>query len=146
MTKKVEQGFATIAVVMLIIIVVLVAVVGLVLIQKQPAKPSSTANSQIESTTLTGTVTQGPTTPTCSDAQPCDSPVANHTIEALDSSGNVVATAKTNDAGKYSFHLKPGHYVLKLVPQVGSFASGNDEVDVADSPKEFNITIDTGIR
>jgi hypothetical protein len=138
MVKKAKQGLAGIAVT---IAIVLAAVAGLALIPKQSA-----TNGQTEPTTLSGVVTQGPTTPICSDAQPCTSPVANHTIQALDSQSNLVATAATNGMGEYSFHLKPGHYILQLVPQVGSLTSRSNQVDVTDSPKQFNITIDSGIR
>src|SRR3569623_829562 len=128
MVTKAERGFTGVAVVVGVV-VVLVAVAGLALIKKQHANPSTT-NNQTQLATLSGVVSQGPIPPTCSDAQPCNGPVANHTIQALNSRGDVVATTKTGDSGQYSFRLKPGHYILKLVPQVGSFASGNNEVDV----------------
>jgi len=132
--------------VVIVVLVILAGAAGVALIYKQPPQPSSSVNGQTATVILSGTVTRGPITPTCNDNQPCYSPVASHTIQALDSSGNIAATTLTSDTGKYSMNLKPGHYTLKLVPQVGSSMPGNDEVDVADTPKEFNLTIDSGIR
>lgn len=145
MVEKTEQRFAAVAVVIIVLITTAI-IASLVLIHTQRAKPLPAAKSQIASVNMSGTVTLGTTTPTCNNEQSCNSPVGNHTIEAIDASNNVVATTKTDSAGTYSFRLIPGHYTLKLVPQVGPFAATNDKVDITGSSKKFDITIDSGIR
>jgi len=94
---------------------------------------------------LSGTVTAGPTTPTCAAGSSCESVISQHIIEAEDSDNKVVATSKTDNDGKYTFYLKPGHYKLVLVPQVGLSAKQN-EVDVVVGDNKFDLQLDTGIR
>jgi len=146
--QKAQQGFAGTGVVIIVLVIVLVGAIGFAITQKHSTKSMSSgnSNSQTGSANLSGTVTQGPTGPICSDTTSCYGPVANHTIEAVDTSNNIAATTKTDSAGKYSFQLKPGHYVLKLVPQVGPSALSNNEVDVTSGSKELNLTVDSGIR
>ncbi len=143
-----QRGFAGAGVIVAVLVVALMAVISFVVAQKYSARPlsSGAGNSQTAPATLSGVVTQGPTRPVCNDAAPCTSPVASHTIEAVDADGKVAATTKTDSAGKYSLHLEPGHYTLKLVPRAGLSALSNSEVDVTGGSQELNLTVDSGIR
>lgn len=96
--------------------------------------------------TLSGTVTEGPTTPVCTDSTPCSSPAINHIVQALDPNGSVIASATTNSNGEYVLHLRPGHYALKVVPQIGVGSTQEKNLDVIAGDNTFNISIDTGIR
>lgn len=97
------------------------------------------------SATVSGTVTEGPTTPVCMLNTPCDRPVANHTLEALDTAGNVAAQTTTAADGSYTLRLSPGHYTLVLVPKLGMSLNGSRLV-AASGSQTHDITVDSGIR
>lgn len=95
--------------------------------------------------TLTGTVTAGPTTPVCMEGQSCSSLVTNHTLVVINSGGETVVMTKTNSSGVYTVALSPGQYILKLVPYIG-ISDRNYQVTVSSGINQFNIEADTGIR
>jgi hypothetical protein len=95
---------------------------------------------------LSGTVTQGPATPVCQSFATCANPVAGHTIQAIDSGGQVAASTKTDSKGKYSLHLKPGTYTLNLDPKIGLGVIKNNQVTVHSGTNTFNLEADSGIR
>ncbi len=129
---------------MLIVVIFVLLITGFVIFEK--IKDSTISQPNVGTAVLTGIVTKYPVSPTCDMSKLCSSPVTHHTIEAIDASGRVVATAQTDATGNYSFSLKPGHYTLKLVPQVGSVASVSSDIDIPAGSKQFNFSVDTGIR
>jgi|GEM_PF-1607509 hypothetical protein len=115
---------------------------------KSFTNPADTSNSLNTAglAILSGVVTQGPTAPVCSTSGGCYSVVSNHTIEAEDSDGKIVTTTKTDSNGKYTLHLKPGHYSLVLVPSIGSGVLKGNEVDVINGTNSLDLSADTGMR
>ncbi|MCI9888961.1 carboxypeptidase regulatory-like domain-containing protein [Micrococcales bacterium 31B] len=88
--------------------------------------------------------------------------VANVTVNLLDENGEVVATTKTDETGKYLFdELAPGTYSVEFVAPEGQVFTtpnaGNDAVDsdadlttgktgpVVLSPGDNNLTVDAGL-
>ncbi len=106
----------------------------------------SSGSSETGAATLTGTVTQSPSSPICPSSGSCSSAVANHTIEALNSSGQAVASTKTDDKGVYTLKLQPGTYTLKLVPAVGMGVIKNNTIAAKAGVNHFDLNVDTGIR
>jgi hypothetical protein len=108
---------------------------------------SSTPTSSVEvGATLTGIISEGPTAPVCRTDVSCERPVSNHTVEALDSSGGIVAQGSTDDNGRYTLQLQPGHYTLVLVPKVGLGNIPDNQVDVKAGVNTHNLSVDTGLR
>lgn len=95
---------------------------------------------------LSGTVTEGPTSPVSQAGNSGSAPVANHLIQAENSQNKVIASTKTSAQGKYTLHLPPGNYILVLVPQIGLGTPSNNSVQVASGTNTFNLSVDTGIR
>lgn len=98
------------------------------------------------SATLSGVITEGPTSPTTQAGTSNSAPVANHLVQALDAQGRVAASNKTSTQGNYLFHLKPGAYTLVLVPAIGPGSLQNNTVQVKAGANTFNLSVDTGIR
>ena len=96
--------------------------------------------------TVSGVVTEGPTAPVCQLGSPCTRPVAGHGVEALDAAGNVVASATTDEAGKYTLHVQPGQYVLRLSPPVGISSGNTEELNAKPGQNTLDITVDSGLR
>ena len=61
---------------------------------------------------LRGVVMRGPIRPVCLDYQPCDAPAAGIVLQ-FRRGDQVVARAKTGDAGVYRVELKPGVYTVR---------------------------------
>lgn len=95
--------------------------------------------------TVTGTVTEGPTTPVCMVGRPCDQPVANHTLEAIDASGKIAAQTTTATDGSYTLKLAPGNYTLVLVPKLGMSVNGS-QLTAVSGAQTHNIAVDSGLR
>lgn len=60
-----------------------------------------------------GTVTRGPVTPICSDAQPCSVPASGVMIVFL-RGGRAIARATTRADGSYRLRLAAGRYAIRL--------------------------------
>jgi hypothetical protein len=142
--KHKQDGFSTLWFGALAIVVVAIGLTGWRVYELRSASQISSDTSA--QATLAGTVTEGPTTPVCVSTVPCERPVANHTIEAINSTGSVVATNETSSSGQYSFHLEPGRYTLVLVPKIGLPGTPNDQVDVKAGANTFNLSVDTGLK
>jgi hypothetical protein len=101
--------------------------------------------------TLTGTVVASPTCPVQNADQPCAPvPVRGRLVQALDTRGQVVASAKTDDQGRFSLSLAPGSYVIHVAivqgqPGLRQTTPGNVTVSAGQSAS-LNIELDTGIR
>ncbi len=137
-----QSGFSSLA---LILLVAIVAASGLIGWQVYETKLGM-RQSDISTAALTGTVTEGPIAPICRPDVSCERSITNHTIEVLSTSGNIVATSKTDGTGRYSFALQPGHYKLVLVPQVGLSVGASGQVDVKAGQNTYNLSVDTGLR
>ena len=45
----------------------------------------------------------------------CHKPLPDQSVQLVNSAGKVVASAKSDENGKYTLHAKPGKYSLKVV-------------------------------
>jgi hypothetical protein len=77
----------------------------------------STAASAGPASGLRGVVMRGPTTPVCSETEPCDEPAAGVVLRFV-RLGHIVARVRTSAAGTYSVRLRPGRYTV-TTPQRG---------------------------
>ena len=141
--KHKQHGFSALWLGVLVAISAMVGVAGWRVYQ---IRSGMLTDDTSEAAILTGTVTEGPTAPVCRADAPCERAVSNHIIEALDVSGRVAATGKTNDIGQYSLHLHPGHYALVLVPQIGLNPVAKYQVDVKGGTTTYDLSVDTGLR
>jgi hypothetical protein len=94
-----------------------------------------------------GVVQAGPTCPVETEESPCpDRPVEDANVIAKTRSGQRVASTRTDDAGRFRIHLRPGKY---RVTAESDTVFGCDEQDVVvkrRSYTETTVTCDTGIR
>ncbi len=142
--SKNQEGFGVAKFLLLVALAVVVMALGWYF-AKHRSPAQITGASQLAS--LSGTVSAGPGAPVCSSQYGCGSAVvANHTLQILNRQGKVIDTTATDIYGKYSVHIPPGHYSLKLVPPVGMGTIKNNEVDVKSGNNTFNLEADTGIR
>lgn len=141
--KHKQHGFS---VVWLGVLIAVVAVAGVAGWRVYQIRSGMSASDISATATLVGVVTEGPTAPICRADVSCERAVSNHTIEALDASGHIAATGKTNDAGQYSLQLRPGHYSLVLVPQIGLSPASKYQVDIKAGVTTYNMSVDTGLR
>ena len=95
---------------------------------------------------VTGTVAAGPVAPLAQPGVPATRAVPGATVEAL--RGNqVMATAHTDEAGRYRLRLQPGTYLIRT--QSGKYLSREASKTVTLSRGQkltVNLVFDTGIR
>ena len=81
-------------------------------------------------------------------SSPSDRPIADVTLELLDTEGNVLATTTTNSDGSYSFTgLLPGTYAVRQIQPDGFFSGGERVGDGGGEASENlieNIMIESG--
>ncbi|HKB93089.1 MAG TPA: hypothetical protein VKC62_02485 [Gaiellaceae bacterium] len=92
---------------------------------------------------LYGTVTRGPVTPVCAEAEPCYLPAARTAIAFL-RNGRVAARTRTRADGTYRIRLAAGRYTIRVgggrrwSPPAALVRRGRTA--------RVDISIDTGIR
>jgi hypothetical protein len=92
---------------------------------------------------VNGSVKRGPTQPACQIGTPCTAPVAGARITF--SRGAVVRHVRTNNRGRYSIHLAPGRYAVRV--SGARFGYSPRKVTVRRGQmSRLNIYIDTGLR
>jgi hypothetical protein len=106
--------------------------------------PSSSGGSGIR-----GTVLLGPTCPVETLESPCpDQPLADVEIRVL-RGGDVVATVRSDDEGRFAVALDPGRYEVQAVVEEGGPGMSAKPVDVLVTKGVFNdvnVPVDSGIR
>jgi len=99
--------------------------------------PACAAHSGAE-----GIVLRGPIVPVCAAGSPCDAPVPNATVQALQN-GNVVASTTTDQDGRFTLSLEAGDYTVRVPGR----NTKPQEIHVSASKlTEVEFLIDTGIR
>ena|ERR1051326_7447814 len=100
--------------------------------------------------TLNGTVVSAPSCPVETSDLPClPKPVPNRQVSVESTDGKVVATATTDDNGRFSVNLAPGMYVLKVMPGATPLPIQRKPVTVtivAGKVISVQIELDSGIR
>jgi hypothetical protein len=95
---------------------------------------------------VTGRVAAGPVAPLARPGVPATRAVRGATVQAL--RGNqVMATAYTNEAGRYELRLQPGTYLIRT--QSDKYLSRQASKTVTLSSRQkltVNLVFDTGIR
>ena len=97
--------------------------------------------------TVVGTVTSAPTCPVERVGSPCPPrPVAGATVE-VDRGDSVVATTRTDTAGRFRVGVPAGHYTV-VAHNIGGYRStASSAVDVvAGTTATADLTVDSGIR
>jgi hypothetical protein len=98
---------------------------------------------------IRGTVLLGPTCPVQTQERPCpDRPLADAEVQVV-RGGDVVATVRSDDDGRFTVGLDPGHYVVQAVVEPGGPGMSAKPVDVTVTRGEFtdvSVPVDTGIR
>jgi hypothetical protein len=106
--------------------------------------PSSSGDSGIR-----GTVLLGPTCPVETLESPCpDRPLADVQIRVF-RGGDVVATVRSDEEGRFAVALDPGHYEVQAVVEQGGPGMSARPVDVSVTNGVFtdvNVPVDSGIR
>ena len=100
-----------------------------------------------QASVVAGTVTAGPVTPVQQVGRPNSRPLPGATIEAL-RGGDVIAAARSDDRGRYRLTVRPGTYLIRVMP-AGRFLSKSPDKTVTVSAGEtltVNFLLDTGIR
>jgi hypothetical protein len=95
---------------------------------------------------VSGTVAAGPVAPLTRPGVPATRGVRGATVEAL--RGNqVMATAYTNEAGRYELKLQPGTYLIRTQSDKYLSREANKTVTLSRGQKlTVNLVFDTGIR
>lgn len=106
--------------------------------------------------TIRGVIGQARVSPTCPGPQTpfddCVDPLAGVVIEVRDATGATVASATTDETGRYAFSLDPGDYTLIAHPLEGtSLPSPPGPVEFSitaedDGPRQIDSDYDSGIR
>ncbi len=110
----------------------------------QPTTPPTTTPP---TGTAYGYVTAGPTCPVERPGQPCPPHPVSAAIDAHDSSGNTVASTRSDSSGRYALSLPPGSYVLVVViPSVLPHCPDTAVTVRPSSTTRADIHCDTGIR
>jgi Carboxypeptidase regulatory-like domain len=124
-----------------------IAVVLLSMLTAACAKASDGPGSGGESG-VRGVVVAGPQCPVESAESPCpDEPVPNTEIQ-VKRSGEVVATATSDQGGAFKISVPPGTYTVEAVADPGGIGYAKP-VDVTVTEGTFaqvSVVIDTGIR
>jgi hypothetical protein len=98
---------------------------------------------------IRGTVLLGPTCPVETLESPCpDRPLADVEIRVL-RGGDVVATVRSDDEGRFAVALDPGRYEVQAVVEEGGPGMSAKPVDVLVTNGVFNdvnVPVDSGIR
>jgi hypothetical protein len=95
---------------------------------------------------VTGTVVAGPVSPVARPSAAATRPVAGATVEALRGS-DIVATARTNAAGRYQLTLQPGTYVIQAKADRYSSKQPGKTISIsAGQTRTIDFVFDTGIR
>ena len=95
---------------------------------------------------VTGTVAAGPVAPLARPGVPATRAVRGATVEALRGS-QVMATAYTNQAGRYELKLQPGTYLIRTQSDKYLSREANKTVTLSRGQKlTVNLVFDTGIR
>jgi len=95
---------------------------------------------------VVGKVAAGPVSPQARPGVPATRAVRGVTVEALHAN-QVMATAHTDEAGRYELRLQPGTYLIRS--QSDKFLSGEASKTVTVSKGQrltVNLVFDTGIR
>jgi len=95
---------------------------------------------------VTGTVAAGPVAPLARPGVPATRAVRGATVEAL-RGNHVMATAHTDEAGRYELKLQPGTYLIRT--QSDKYLSRETSKTVTLSAGQkltVNLVFDTGIR
>ena len=99
---------------------------------------------------IEGLVLIGPTCPVEQVGQDCDDKPYAGAIRILDaSSGEVVATARSGDDGRFRVALQPGSYRLEPVAAPSGGLPFGKPIDVVVRPhtyEEVTVSFDSGIR
>jgi len=99
--------------------------------------------------TVRGAVLLGPMCPVETEASPCpDEPVSGELVQLVQGT-TVVATATSDEQGRFSFRAEPGDYRLMWAPEgdVGiRFAKPVEVSVVAGETVTADLLVDTGIR
>jgi hypothetical protein len=120
---------------LLIITAVLIVACG----SQQPAAAPPTS-------TVTGTVTAGPISPLARPGQPTSAVVPGATVDAL-SGSQVVASTRTDAAGRYEFRLQPGTYLIRAQSDKYLQKEKSQTVTLSTGQKlTVDLAFDTGIR
>jgi len=95
---------------------------------------------------VTGTVAAGPVAPLARPGVPATRAVRGATVEAL--RGNqVMATAYTDEAGRYELRLQPGTYLIRTQTDKYLSRQASKTVTLSRGQKlTVNLVFDTGIR
>lgn len=96
---------------------------------------------------LHGIVTRGPITPVCMVGVPCSAPAVGAVL-VFSRDGHTAARVHTGAGGRYSVHLAPGYYTVRVspVPRIG-FGIRPAQVHVRRNvDARLDFSIDTGIR
>jgi hypothetical protein len=126
---------------------VLLAVLLLTMVASACAKATDGAGSGGGSG-IRGVVVAGPQCPVESAQSPCpDAPLAKTEVQ-VKRSGNVVATATSDETGAFQVTLPPGTYSVEAVTDMGGIGYARP-VDVTVTEGAFaqvSVVVDTGIR
>jgi hypothetical protein len=128
--------------------VAIAIVVGLAGCGDTDRAPSTSAPSTVlGSSGVHGTVSAGPTCPVERAGEPCPPHPVAATVQAVNESGEEIATTQSGSDGRYSIALPAGRYVLTAT--TGSVYPYCDPTEIAVPPARdvvADISCDTGIR
>ena len=96
---------------------------------------------------LHGIVTRGPIMPVCRVGVPCTAPAVGAVL-VFSRDGHTAARVRTGAGGRYSVHLVPGYYTVRIspIPRIG-FGIRPVHVHVRRNvDARLDFSIDTGIR
>jgi hypothetical protein len=97
---------------------------------------------------IRGVVVSGPQCPVESAQSPCpDAPLPKTEVQ-VKRSGNVVATATSDETGAFQITLPPGTYSVEAVADMGGIGYARPvDVTVTDGVfAQVSVVVDTGIR
>jgi hypothetical protein len=95
---------------------------------------------------VAGIVTAGPVSPLARPGVPTAALVRGATVEALLGT-QVVATTRTDKAGRYEFELQPGTYLIRALSDKYLSKIKSEKVTLAQGKHlTVNLVFDTGIR
>lgn len=94
---------------------------------------------------VTGTVAVGPVSPAAQSGVPATRGVPGMTVEALRGT-RVVATARSDEAGRYRLRLQPGTYLIRAQSDKYLSRQASKTVTLSRGQKlTVNLVFDTGI-